>query len=183
MGAEAFGVMLTVLQHYNQGKLNDAVEAMESEARMSGMSAIVAAELPIIFQGAVFVALGAGYLEAREAAKNEFSRTGFSQGFVMGILGWQWQHVVKRFYLQHIVHIYHFDEEINTIRVESYNLGLKGGFLLGSNLSPRLRKAYSRGLRKLAGHPSTGDWTASDQVSFVISLAGALVRSGRLAFS
>ena len=165
----------------NVGRMIEAEEMLASQivelqvASMAGqLGAVAAGYIPVIAQVGVFVALGAPYLEARELAKEEESKSGFSQGFVMGILGWEGRHVSSLFYRHGVIRINQMDEEMNTIRVKNYNAALISGFLFGRALPEVLRKDFVRGLRKLAGHPSAGRWTRNNQISFVISLASTL---------
>ena len=154
------------------GKYDGALVGLDA----GGLAAIAAGALPVLTQVGVFVALGAGYFQAREIVENEESAWGLAEGFVMGVLGWEWHHVVARFYRARVLQIYHTDEALNSIRVRAYNTGLKAGFLFGSFLPDSLQAAYVKGLRNLAGHPSTGDWSRNVQISFVISLAAAFRR-------
>ncbi len=59
-------------------------------------AAVVAGALPVVTMVGVFVALGAGYAEARQMAKNENFKSGFSQGFVMAVLDWTWIQAASR---------------------------------------------------------------------------------------
>src|SRR5262249_4980921 len=106
--------------------------------------------LPVVMAAGVWVALGAGYYEAREQFKNENAQTGFAQGFVMAILGWDWGLAVERFRRPYL-HINAADEQMDVIRVESYHTGLKTGFLAGLVLPRHAKKAYLRVLRRAAG--------------------------------
>ncbi len=121
----------------------------------------------------VFVALGTRYLEARELVREWASKSGVSQGFVMGILGWEWRHVMDRFYKRYVIYTGAFDEATDVIRVKAYNASLRSAFMLGTVLPDAENRVFVSGLRKIAGHPSSGAWTRNDQISFVISLAAA----------
>ena len=132
-----------------------------------------AGAIPVAWQVYVFVTLGAPYEEARELLKSQETSTGFAQGFVMAILGWEWHHVLSLFYSHGVVRINVWDEDQNTLRVKNYNLGLIGGFVAGRAVPKDRRKSLVSDLRKAAGHPATGSWTRNDQISFVIPLAAA----------
>jgi len=168
--------------------LHSQIAELAGASELAGLGAIAAGALPVFAMEGVFLALGAGYLEAREIVRERESRSGFSHGFVMGILGWEWRHVLDRFY-RHYIHISSWDEELNVIRVKAYNVSLQSGFLLGAVLPDSLQKAFVSGLRKLAGHPSTANWNSRDpldemevyraqrvQINFVIDLAVAFQR-------
>jgi hypothetical protein len=137
--------------------------------------------VPIITAVGVWVALGSGYYQARQKAKNEETMSGFSQGFVTAIIGWKWEHVVTRFQRSYL-RINHFDEEMNSIRVNSYHEGLKTGYLAGMALHPDNRKEFSRAIRKAGSIKGPKEWSRdsdvarNQQVSYVIEMAGAALR-------
>jgi hypothetical protein len=135
-----------------------------------GAGAVVAVALPVIALVGVFVALGAGYAEARTAVRNESTMSGFSQGFVMGLLGWEWHQAVDRFGVWSATPT-PSDEALGYIKANAYNGGLRAGFEAGSKLSPDMKKAYLREIRKLAGRRGTTSWSRLDQISYVIDLA------------
>jgi hypothetical protein len=136
-------------------------------------AALAAGAIPVAWQVYVFVTLGAPYKEARELIKAQETSTGFSQGFVMGILGWEWRHILSLFYLHNVIRISVWDEQQNVIRVKNYNLGLLGGYAAGRAMPKDRQKSLVSDLRKAAGQPSKGSWTRNDQISFVIPLAAA----------
>ena len=139
-----------------------------------GAGAVVAVALPVIAMVGVFMALGAGYAEARAAVRNESTMSGFSQGFVMGLLGWEWRHAVDRFGVRSATPT-PFDEALGYIKANAYNGGMRAGFEAASKLSPDMKKAYLREIRKLAGPRGTTNWSRLDQISYVIEL-GAVAR-------
>ena len=136
-------------------------------------AAFGAGALPVVTMVGVYVALGAGYYQARELAREENNKSGFSQGFVMGLLGWEWHQATNRFGRWGVLNINQFDEAINVIRVKAYNAGLKAGYLAAVALPPAAKKAYLSRIRKLAHGAQAGNWTRNDQVSYVIELAAA----------
>jgi hypothetical protein len=139
------------------------------------------AGVPIVTMVGVWVALGSGYYQAREDAKNENTISGFSQGFVMAISDWKWNHVATRFNRPHLI-INHFDAKMDEIRVESYHRGLKSGFLAGIALPPEARKEYIHKIRKAGNIHSPKEWSRNaddarnQQVSYVIEMAAAARR-------
>jgi hypothetical protein len=143
--------------------------------------------LPVLVMAGVFVALGSGYAAARDLARNENSAAGFAEGFVTGLLGWEWRQTVDRFARTYLV-INQWDEAIDAIRVKYYNGGLKAGYSAASALVPAVRKAYLTKLRRSAGvhnpagwSPVSDDWSEQMrarlvQTSYVIDLAAAGLR-------
>lgn len=128
-----------------------------------------------------------GYAAARDLARNENSAAGFSEGFVTGLLGWEWRQTVDRFARTYLV-TNQWDEAIDDIRVKYYNGGLKAGYSAAAALVPAVRKAYLTKLRRSVGAHNPAGWSAvSDdwseqmrarlvQTSYVIDLASAGLR-------
>lgn len=139
------------------------------------------AGVPIVTAVGVWVALGSGYYEARQKAKSEETMLGFSQGFVMAISGWQWNHVVSLFQ-RPFLRNNHFDEGLDVIRVNSYHEGLKTGYLAGITMPQDARKEYLSKIRKAGNVPGPKEWSRgyyaarNQQISYVIDLAVAARR-------
>ncbi|HKV77569.1 MAG TPA: hypothetical protein VJP02_05490 [Candidatus Sulfotelmatobacter sp.] len=129
------------------------------------------AGLPIVTMAGVFVALGSGYAAAREDVRNWNSRTGFAEGFVMGLLGWNPLQVRGLFERRtpRVSAVY----ELNVIAMNAYNRGLATGWTAAKVLPLAAQKAFLARLRAAADHPSPGSWTRNDQISYVIELAMA----------
>lgn len=132
------------------------------------------AVLPVLAFEGVCATLGAGYFQARNLVRNENTKSGFSEGYVMGLLNWPWSNVRSLFGRYGVIKIYATDEQLDVIRVNAYNSGLVAGYKYGSRFPEAAQKAIIARLRQLAGHPSSGRWTRRDQISFVIALATAL---------
>lgn len=139
------------------------------------------AGVPVVTMVGVWVALGSGYYQAREEAKNQNTTSGFSQGFVTAILGWKWTHVVARFQRNHLS-INKMDEAMNGIRVNAYHRGLKSGFLAGTALPAEARKEYVRKIRTAGNVHGPKEWNGDEdvarnqQISYVIELATTALR-------
>ncbi|HMS40618.1 MAG TPA: hypothetical protein PKE69_10350 [Pyrinomonadaceae bacterium] len=144
-------------------------------------SLALTAGVPIITAVGVWVALGSGYYQAREQAKNENTMSGFSQGFVMAILKWKWHNVVSRFQRPYL-RINKADEAMNRIRVESYHKGLQSGFLAGSALSDDAKKEYVKKIRSAGNAYAPKQWSENEyearnqQISYVIDLAATAMK-------
>jgi hypothetical protein len=125
--------------------------------------------LPIaVWVGGIVAIFYAPYAAAEEAIKEENFQTGTSQG---ALLSWEWGQVRDRFARLYVLDVYQ-DNELNVTRVKAYNAGLVSGYATGNSLSDEAKNSQLKYFRKLAGHPSAGNWTRQDQISFVISLAG-----------
>lgn len=141
-------------------------------------SLALTAGVPIVTAVGVWVALGSGYYQAREEAKKEEAMSGFSQGFVMAVMNWQWTHVVSRFQRPHL-NINKFDEQMNSIRVNSYHGGLMRGFLAGRVLPADVKKAIVSKLREAGKISAPKEWSRNSdvarnqQISYVIEMAAA----------
>jgi hypothetical protein len=128
--------------------------------------------LPIAtWVGGIVAIFAAPWWAAEAAIKEDNFQTGFSQGYVMALLRWEWNQVRDRFARLYVLDIYQ-DNELNVTRVKAYNSGLVAGYKFGNSLTDQSKDLQLKYLRKLAGHPSAGNWTRQDQISFVISLAG-----------
>ena len=165
------GSVHTILEA--EAAIQDGIIDLQAASFPSQLGAAGTAIIPLAWEVYVFKALGAPYEEARDLLQHEETLSGLSQGFVMGMLGWKWHHVLNLFYRHFVLRIYHTDEALNRIRVLSYNLGLIGGFQAGRRLPEDRKKAVEAQLRKLAGHPPAGRWTKRDQINFVIDLGAA----------
>jgi hypothetical protein len=147
-------------------------------------SLALTAGVPIVTAVGVWVALGSGYYQAREEAKKEEAMSGFSQGFVMAILKWDWSHVTARFQRPYLS-INKFDEQMNAIRVNSYHGGLMRGFLAGKVL-PDDVKIVSK-LRSAGKISAPKEWSRdsdvgrNQQISYVIELAASARRNNLIA--
>jgi hypothetical protein len=135
-----------------------------------GATALAAGALPVLGMAGVFVALGSGYAQAREAVRNDYTASGFSQGFVMGLLGWEWRHAADRFGVRSVTPD-PWDEALGYIRVNAYNRGLRAGYFAGAGLAADQKKAYLSAIRKFTGRRATTSWSREDQKSYVIELA------------
>jgi len=167
---------------------SDAAYAAASEARLAAGIAqlrnasllVGAAELaltlgvPIAVWIGVFAAMGAPYLEARNLVRNENFQSGFSQGFVTGLLKWEWrQHTVPRFFKFGPDQINPFDESLSYIAANARNEGLRAGYVHACGLNEVDRKAILNRLKSLSPSTKAGRWDELDQRNYVIELASA----------
>jgi hypothetical protein len=106
-----------------------------------------------------------------DLVKNENTQTGFSQGVIMGMLGWKWSQVDRLFVRHHVLQIYE-RQDLNDLWVSAYNLGLRLGYHHAAQLSPGARKGYLTATRRVS-RATAGAWTQRDQINYVIDLAGA----------
>lgn len=88
-------------------------------AALAGQSAASAAgAIPVLAWGGMWAALGSGYLGARTAVDKENSARGYSQGFVMGLLDWEWHHARERFGVHGIMRSNQFDATLDEVKAK-----------------------------------------------------------------
>src|SRR3954470_11968096 len=87
---------------------------------------------PVLGVAGVFMALGSGYEEAREAIKNEATVSGFSQGFVAGLLNMSGG-TVKSLFGQFGPSGNHPDDrEAEVLEMNAHNRGLVAGYAMAN---------------------------------------------------
>ena len=119
------------------------------------------------------MALGSGWLEARQVVNTRASLSGFSQGFVAGLRGWTWRQVAEHLGRHYAVRKYAMDEANDFIEANGYNRGLKAGWNIASKLPPEKKKEFLADIRRYAGSaPRELSWR--DRVDRIIELAGAM---------
>ena len=122
----------------------------------------------------VFMALGAGYAEAREIIRNEAAVSGFSQGFVAGLLNMS-SGTVKSIFVQHgVIHRHPMDPEADVIEMNARNRGVVAGYVMANQASADDKKAYLKEIRQFTGAVSAGNWTDRDKRDYVIEYAAKL---------
>ncbi len=143
-------------------------------AASAGAGAVAAGVIPVVAAVGVWVALGSGYYEARQMVKSENTMSGFSQGFVCGLLRWTYDQTLDKFRRPHLK-INAFDEATDDIRVTAYIEGLRMGFIAGLAMPKLTAKEYLKRLRLLANIPlpSAESWRGHYQRDYVIYLAAA----------
>jgi hypothetical protein len=129
-------------------------------ATISGVGALGIIGVTGVVAVGTWLMLGLGYYEARKWARQEGTKIGFARGFVMGVLGWQWNHAFNHFGIRHVLRTNTMDYQVDVQRALGNNEGLKQGFSVGSSASDEKRKAYRVLLRHLAGGTvHTGEWS------------------------
>ena len=167
----------------------DAAAVAAEGTLVAGAGTTAAAiALPVVAMAAVAVALGAPYYQARQKAKKDGYASGFSKGFITGLLKWELRFTIERFW-DDAVDKNGFDEVLPTIRANSHNKGLLEGRVAGITKTDDEKKAYLRGLHKLVKTsqegwtPRSDDWmermrARQVQISYVIDLATAATKHG-----
>ena len=135
--------------------------------------AIAAGVIPIAAWVGAFVALGAPYAQARAIVKGENFKSGFSQGFVMALLKWEWRHAVERFGRFSPGQKNPFDESLSFEGANAYNAGLKAGFVQALLLSQEHRKMILTRIKNYSRGTKPGNWNRANQIAYVIELAAA----------
>ncbi len=128
--------------------------------------------VPIAVWVGVFAAMGAPYAQAKALVKNENFQSGFSRGFVAGLLKWEWDHVTARFF-RFSPGVNTFDATLGYIAANATNDGLHAGYIHASSVSGDVRKALLGRLRSLSPSTQAGQWDRRSQIDYVIELAAA----------
>jgi len=160
-----------------------ATQAAEEGTLVAGAgvsSAVVIFPVAVV-AALVWVALGSGYYQARQIVRNEGAMSGFSQGFICGLLRWSYDATLSHFTMP-LIMIDVWDEENNNIRVDAYMDGLRKGFIAGNVVRKPVAKELLEKLRLLGkiSQPSSASWTGNRLVqrNYVIDLAGAARKHG-----
>ncbi len=133
--------------------------------------------VPIAAWVGMFAAMGAPYAQARGIVREENFQSGFSQGFVMALLKWEWHQAVARFGRFSPGQPNPFDESLSYERANSYNAGLKAGFTHARLFNANARKMTLSAIKKLAPNSAPDVWNRNTQISYVIELAVAAVKN------
>ena len=134
--------------------------------------------VPLAVWVGVFAALGAPYAEARELVKSENFKSGFTQGFIIGLLGWEWHQATSRFFKFSPDQTNGWDPGMGYVSANAYNEGLRSGYIHGSGFDEEARKSALKELRTLSPTTSKGDWDRRAQITYVIELAAAGIKGG-----
>jgi hypothetical protein len=160
-----------------------AIQAAEEGTLVAGaaVSSVVVIFPVAVAAALVWVALGSGYYQARQIVRNESAMSGFSQGFICGLLRWSYDATLNHFRMP-LIMIDVWDEDNNSIRVDAYMDGLRKGFIAGNAVRKPVAKELQEKLRLLGkiSQPSSASWTGNRLVqrNYVIDLAGAARKHG-----
>jgi hypothetical protein len=154
--------------------LATAAEMFDVVAAESVASVSLAVTGPILGMAGVFMALGSGYEEAREEIQNEATASGFSQGFVAGLLNMSAGTVKSLFGKRGTVTRNAWDPEADVLEDRAYNRGLVAGYAMANQAPPDDKKAYIFEIRAFTGNVDAGDWTDRDKINYVIEYAAKL---------
>jgi hypothetical protein len=170
--AEPFVHLMDMLANAMRWQLEDEISNLAMVSRATaGLEATATMALPVLGFGMMLYAVWDSDQQALESVRNENTKSGFSQGLIMGMLGWKWYQVDDLFVRHYVLQIYQ-RQELNDSRVLSYNIGLRLGYHHAAKLSPATRKGYLTVTRKISG-ATPGAWNRRDQIDYVIDLAGA----------
>lgn len=132
----------------------------------------VTAGIPLTVWVLAFVALGAPHAQAKKLVSDENFRSGYSQGFVTGLLRWEWGHVVSRFG-KFEADFNPVDRSLGFVAANARNAGIRSGYLMAAMFPDPSRKDWLSKLRSFSPSTSAGRWDRNDQISYVIELAAA----------
>jgi hypothetical protein len=154
--------------------LAQGIAKLRSSSLLIGAADLaLTAGVPIAVWIGVFAAMGAPYAEAKALVKNENFQSGFSQGFVMGLLKWSWDNAISRFGKFSPGQTNVMDQSLSFIAANAYNEGLRSGFMHGRILDDATKKALLSRLKSQSPGTRAGQWNRDDQISYVIELASA----------
>jgi hypothetical protein len=154
-----------------------AALAAEGAATIGGATVFgvgLAVAGPVLGLAGVFMALGSGYEAARAEIQNEAVASGFSQGFVAGILNMSGVTVSSIFGRHGVIHHNTADEGADYLEAKAYNRGLVAGYTMAHLATPEQKKAFIFEIRKHTPHTSAGNWTDLDKRNYVIDYAAQL---------
>jgi hypothetical protein len=147
---------------------------LRASSMVLGMSGLgLTLVVPLAVWAGVWAALGAGLYEAKALVKKKEFESGFSHGFVMRLLGWDWSHVVSRFFRFSPGSINPFDESIAYAGANAYNEGLRASFVYASIYDKKTQAALLAKLKAASPSSRAGRWNRRDQIDYVIELAAA----------
>ena len=153
-------------------------EAVAAGASTVGAATVVGVALaytgPFLGLAGTFMALGSGYEEAREEIRNEATASGFSRGFVAGILNMSGPTTKSLFGMHGVVNRNVMDPESDGMKVTAYNRGLVAGYLLANTATPEQKKAFVFEIRKHNPGAETGNWGDREKVDYVVAYAAKL---------
>ncbi|MDP9422696.1 MAG: hypothetical protein M3Q19_07675 [Pseudomonadota bacterium] len=173
----AFGEMYEVIPAYlviGETAVGSGVAVATTSTAVTVAGLGVAVAGPVLGMVGTFMALGSGYYEAREAIHNEAIQSGFSQGFVAGILRMSPTTVSSLFGRHGVMHRNAFDPEADAIEAKAYNKGLVAGYALAKTATDEQKKAFVLEIREHTGLVNRGDWDDRDKVNYVIEYAAKM---------
>jgi hypothetical protein len=141
-------------------------------ATVTGVTAAVVG--PILGQAGVFMALGSGYEEARREIQNEAISSGFSQGFVAGILNMSPATTKSLFGKHGVGQLNPMDPEASILEVKAHNRGLVAGYVFANTASAEQKKSFVFELRKFTGDVPHSVWDDLEKRNYVIEYAAKL---------
>lgn len=167
-------LMASHMYAIESASLGRGIAQLRASSLLIGSSGLVMTlAVPLAVWVGIWVAMGAGIAEAKALVKKDKFQSGFSRGFVMRLLGWQWDHVLLRFYSPGPAMINPFDESISEAGNNAYNEGLRAGYVHASSIDKEARGGLLAKLKAQSPFSSPGHWTRNDQISYVAELAGA----------
>jgi hypothetical protein len=147
---------------------------------VAGLGLTVLGPLAAVF--AEFMALGAGYAEARAKISRDRVQMGFAEGFVAGADAKSWKFVESLFW-EGRPEFNAFDDQAGAIAQKAYNLGLASGFVQGRKLTQKQRiffwQSLARELTEGDHAQFAGDhkrWPRLRWVDYYIRMAALFIR-------
>lgn len=173
-GLVTLGEMYEVVPAYlviGETAVGSGVAVASTSAAVTAAGLGIGVAGPVLGLVGTFMALGSGYKEAREAIRNEAIQSGFSQGFVAGILRMSPTTVSSIFGRHGVIHTHDFDPDSDAIEARAYNKGLVAGYALANTATDEQKKDFVLEIREYTGHVDAGEWTDLDKRNYVIEYA------------
>lgn len=129
---------------------------------------------PVLGLVGAFLALGSGIHAAREEIENEAVLSGFSRGFICGLLNMS-PTTVKSLFAQHgLGQRNPMDPGSDPLEMRSYNKGVVAGYAMGSQPSSQDKKAFLFEIKPFTGNLGGGAWGDREKIDYVVTYAANL---------
>jgi hypothetical protein len=162
---------------YEEAGLASAAAQLRTASLLIGAADLaLTAGVPLALWIGVFAALGAPYAQAEALVKQKNFIHGFAEGFVIGLLKWEWQQAASRFGRFAPDTNTSGDTEMGYISANAHNAGLRTGYVHGTLIPPAKKKQLLHQLRSWSPAASAGSWDRIHQIMYVTDLAMAGIR-------
>jgi hypothetical protein len=164
---------------YEEAGIASAAAQLRTASLLIGAADLaLTAGVPLALWVGVFAALGAPYAQAQALVKQTNFVRGFAEGFVAGLLKWDWQQAVSRFGRFAPDTNTSGDTEMGYISANAHNVGLRAGYIHGTLIPAPKKKQLLQQLKSWSSGAGAGNWDRLHQISYVTDLAMAGLQHG-----